>query len=57
MKKTVFYCDHCGKEIDEMHDYTDQEIGLFGYETADLCTECMEELDRNIKKFCGKEQT
>lgn len=48
------YCDHCGKELNEMHDYPEQEIGLIGYETADLCSEHLEELDRIIKAYCKK---
>ena len=54
MRETKIYCDHCGKELDEMHDYLEQEVGLVGYETADLCTECLNELDEIIKTFCGK---
>lgn len=54
MRETKIYCDHCGKVLNEMHDYPEQEIGLMGYETADLCNECLEKLDKIIKAFCGK---
>ena len=54
--RPTYYCDHCGKELNEMHDYTEQEVGLIGYATADLCNECLHELDTYIKKFCKKEE-
>lgn len=54
MRVTKDYCDHCGKELNAIHDYIDQEVGLVGFETADLCNECLEELDKIIKAFCGK---
>lgn len=55
MRETNIYCDHCGKVLNEMHDYVEQEIGLVGYETADLCNECLNELDKVIKAYCKKD--
>lgn len=55
MKKMLITCDHCGKELSAMNDYTDQEISFIGYEIADLCADCINELQRMINKFCGKE--
>lgn len=54
MKETKYICDHCGKVLNEMHDYPELEIGFARYETADLCAECHEELDKIIKAFCKK---
>ena len=55
MKKMLITCDHCKKEVNEMHDYPNQEISFIGYETADLCADCINEMQRMINKFCGKE--
>ena len=52
MKETKYTCDHCGKELNKIHDYIEQEI--FGCETADLCDECCEELEKTIKAFLKK---
>ena len=53
---TKIFCDHCGKELDELHDYTDYEIEFEGdIYLCDLCTECKEaickEIDERLKKF------
>lgn len=54
MREMKIYCDHCGKTINELHDYLDTEICFYGNETADLCKSCICELDDVIKKFCNK---
>lgn len=55
MTKTKIYCDHCGKELDEMHDYVDEEIDMgISWLRTDLCTECMEELKQIVYDFCDK---
>ena len=54
MREIKVYCDHCGKVLDEMHDYPEQEVGLIRYELADLCKECLEKLDEIIRAFCKK---
>ena len=57
MKRTVLTCDHCGAELDEMHDYTDMEIGIpYSFLTVDLCVNCAKELERQVKTFCNKEE-
>lgn len=57
MKRTVLTCDHCGAELDEMYDYTDMEIGItYSFLTVDLCVNCAKELERQVKKFCNKEE-
>ena len=57
MRKTVFTCDHCGKEIDEMRDYTDMPIDNFiNYVKADLCSECFRELDDIVMQYINKKQ-
>lgn len=56
MTETKIYCDHCGKELNEMHDYVDEEIdiGVYWLRT-DLCQDCMEELKKIVRDFCEKE--
>jgi len=57
MTKTKIYCDHCGKELDEMHDYPDIEIDTIDeFLKCDLCKDCYEELSRTIRKFVHKER-
>ena len=51
-----FYCNHCGKELNEMYDYVDYDIDFdeLSY-TVDLCTECkeklVEEIDELVTRF------
>ena len=54
MREVKIYCDHCGKVLDEMHDYTDYELTDTDYMRVDLCKECFNELDKTIKDFCKK---
>lgn len=57
MRNTVFTCDHCGKELDEMHDYTEMEIiDLAYYIETDLCKKCYEELSNIILEYCNKKE-
>ena len=54
--KVVWVCDHCGKELDTMNDYSETELGGIGsWEKADLCKKCYEEIRKTILDFCGKE--
>ena len=57
MKETKIYCDHCGKELDPMKDYTDvlADIENIYARETDLCITCFEELCCMIEKFCSKE--
>ena len=56
MTQTKIYCDHCGKELDEMHDYPDIEIEATDeFLKCDLCKDCYEELGKSIRKFINKE--
>lgn len=56
MRKTVFICDHCGKEIDEMKDYSEMKIDNFiDYIETDLCRKCFHELNEMVLKYCNKE--
>ena len=48
------YCDHCGKELDYMKDYGETEIVAKTAFSADLCVECIEELENIVRKFCGR---
>lgn len=53
MTEIKVYCDHCGKELDEMHDYADAEIDTaVGLIKIDLCSDCLYKLDQVVKKFC-----
>ena len=52
MKRMVYYCDHCGKEMDDFNNYVDMEIDTYiDSFRADLCKECAEKLDEMVKKF------
>ena len=54
MKKMVVTCDHCGKELDNIKDYSDVELDTIDdFFKTDLCSECCMEISRIIKKFCG----
>ena len=56
MTQIKIYCDHCGKELDEMHDYPDTELNTIDkFLKCDLCKDCYEELSKNIHKFINKE--
>lgn len=39
MRETKTYCDHCGKVLNEMIDYTDTEIEVKRWFKCDLCAE------------------
>lgn len=47
------YCDHCGKEIDYLNDYTNLSIKMNHVDIdTDLCVDCFRELEESIKGFC-----
>lgn len=55
MKKTIFTCDHCGKEIDEMQDFAEMKIEDFiDYMETDLCNKCFHELNDMVAQYIGK---
>ena len=54
MREIKDYCDHCGKELNCMKDYGDTEVAVLTFFKADLCAECIEELDNIALEFCGK---
>lgn len=55
MIKEVYICDHCGKELDCMEDYTEMEIDDFNFwKKVDLCKNCYQELNDMIEKFISK---
>ena len=55
MRKEVYICDHCGKELNPMKDYTDFEIDNFNFvKEVDLCEKCFDELGNLVKKFVSK---
>lgn len=48
------YCDHCGKELNDMEDYSSCEIEIAYVEfQADLCKECHGLLVKMAKDFCS----
>lgn len=51
MTETKTYCDHCGKELNNMKDYCDTEIMLLNYVNTDLCVKCINELQGLIEHF------
>lgn len=46
-------CDHCGKKLDDIHDYVEYELTEFI--TADLCEDCLHEFETIIKVFLHRE--
>lgn len=55
MHKMLYTCDHCGKEINEIRDYTDMKFDDFiNYVEADLCSECFRELDDMVLQYVNK---
>ena len=57
MKELVTTCDHCGKKLNEMHDYVDTEFDTKdNWLCVDLCSECYAEISKTIREFCGKDQ-
>ena len=55
MHKIVYVCDHCGKELNEMQDYTEMEIRDFAdYVETDLCAKCYDELNNIVLQYCNK---
>ena len=52
MRETKIYCDHCKKELDAMHDYTDlhMDFGL-DFTDVDLCKKCYAELVTMSNKY------
>ena len=56
MTMRKIYCDHCGKEVNRMADYTNFTIDMShaGFTNIDLCADCFKELKRLIDKFCEK---
>lgn len=57
MKKIICTCDHCGKELDGMNDYTDIQIDDFiDYVNVDLCLDCFRELNEIILRYVNQKQ-
>lgn len=55
MTETKIYCDHCGKELDAMHDFDDLTIEMeHKWLVTDLCTECLDKLYDSVCDFCKK---
>lgn len=55
MKKTIYVCDHCGKEFSFSDGYVELEIDNFDFvEEVDLCTGCFQELSGKVKDFIRK---
>ena len=54
MRKTTIHCDHCGKELDEMKDFVEQDVGFYKDNIVDLCNDCFVGLDKLIYEYCKK---
>lgn len=53
MRVNKCFCDHCGKELEAMHDYEDVDISVDRpLMNTDLCVECFDELCKQIERFC-----
>lgn len=56
MRVTYHKCDHCGKELNEMHDYVDVDIDAVGwFNGVDLCKECAEKLEKMVTSFLNRD--
>lgn len=57
MRKELFICDHCGKELNEMKDFTNMHIDNFlEFMDTDLCSECFHELNDIVMQYIGKKK-
>lgn len=55
MTETKTYCDHCGKELNDMHDCCDIEIDFScHWFKTDLCKDCFEKLFAIAENFCER---
>ena len=55
MRVEYHKCDHCGKELNEMHDYVDMDIdAVCWFNGVDLCKECAEELEKMVTSFLNR---
>lgn len=54
MTETKTYCDHCGKVLNDMHDYCDITIEVDEFIKADLCKACYVELGNIARAFVKK---
>lgn len=56
MRRQVYNCDHCGKELNPMKDYTEIEINDFDFvKEVDLCEYCFNELCNIVREFIGED--
>ena len=54
MKVTKIYCDHCGKELNEMVDWVGDEIMIANDRIVrDLCSDCAGDLVKIVEDFCS----
>ena len=57
MKKTIYTCDHCGKELNEMNDCIEIIVDNFiDVVYTDLCLDCEKELNEIVLKYINKKQ-
>lgn len=52
-----YYCDHCGKEINDKTDYSDIILDI-GYDdiSTDLCQSCIQDLTEIVREFCSAQK-
>jgi len=54
MRKEIYKCDHCGKELNTMHDFTETNLDDFDfYAKVDLCKKCYGEISKTVYEFCN----
>ena len=47
-------CDHCGKELDSVRDWVEDEIIIADVHIErDLCSDCVGDLIKIIEDFCA----
>lgn len=56
MKKVLYTCDHCGKEIDDVS-FTGLHINDFiDFVDTDLCNKCFHELNDIVVQFVNQKK-
>lgn len=57
MEKIIYYCDHCGKELNIKKDYIDCTIELPDrFVNTDICTKCYGNLKNLMLAYIKKEK-
>ena len=49
-------CDHCGKKLNAMEDWIEQEIMINTFINIDLCADCYNEFQNVVFDFLNMEE-